>query len=173
MNSAPAEPFQSGDTVCYVGDSITHGGTYHQVIDLFYATRFPERPLQTWNCGIGGDRASGIMSDEKFRLNTDILGHHPTVATIMLGMNDVGRTDYGADKTGPEVEQRRRASLETYNAAMKKLIEAIEKSGARVILVTPSIYDETTQLATANPDVGPRPQRRADSLCAHHGSLGP
>jgi len=161
-----AEPFKAGDTVCYVGDSITHGGWYHAMIDLFYATRFPDRPLQTWNCGFGGDRAAGIMGDEKFRLNQDILGHHPTVATIMLGMNDIGHSDYGPDKTGPEVEQRRRASLETYDAKMKLLIEALEKSGSRVILITPSIYDETTKLATAKPDVGPG-RRAALSECAH------
>src|SRR5207302_10896008 len=67
-----AQPFKSGDTVCFVGDSITHGGTYHAIVALYYATRFPDRELRTFNCGIGGDRASGIMSDEKFRLNVDI-----------------------------------------------------------------------------------------------------
>ncbi|MEA3212330.1 MAG: hypothetical protein QOE70_5387 [Chthoniobacter sp.] len=150
-----AEPFKAGDTVCYVGDSITHGGTYHSIVTLFYATRFPDRPIQYWNCGISGDRAAGIMSDERYRLNIDILGHQPTVATIMLGMNDVGRGDYGEDKTGPEFVQRRQASLDTYDANMKKLIGALQKSGARVILITPSIYDETTKLEKANPDIGP------------------
>jgi lysophospholipase L1-like esterase len=95
------------------------------------------------------------MGDEKFRLNQDILGHHPTVATIMLGMNDVGHVDYDGGQSGPEVEQRRRASLDTYNAKMRLLIEALQKSGARVILITPSIHDETTKLATVKPDVAP------------------
>ena len=149
-----AEPFKAGDTVCYVGDSITHGGTYHSIVTLFYATRFPDRPIRYWNCGISGDRAGGIMSDEAFRLNIDILGHKPTVATIMLGMNDVGRNDYGEGKSGPEFEQRRQASLDSYDANMQKLIAALQKSGARVILITPSIYDETTKLEKANPDIG-------------------
>lgn len=34
--------FPSGGTVCYVGDSITHGGGYMRNITLFYATRYPE-----------------------------------------------------------------------------------------------------------------------------------
>jgi lysophospholipase L1-like esterase len=148
-----AEPFKSGDVVCFVGDSITHGGTYHSIVTLYYATRFPDRTLTTYNCGIGGDRASGIMSDEKYRLNVDILGHKPTAATIMLGMNDIGHTDYKGGASGPEVEARRKASLDTYDANMQKLIAALQKAGAKLTLITPSIYDETTQLATARTDI--------------------
>ncbi len=145
-----APPFQSGDTVCWVGDSITHSGSYHAMVELFYATRFPDRVIRSYNEGIGGDRAVAIMSDEKYRLNVDILAHKPTVATIMLGMNDVGRNDYGSDKTGPDIEKRRQASLATYDDNMRKLMDSLTKSGARLILIEPSIYDETTKLPTAN-----------------------
>jgi lysophospholipase L1-like esterase len=142
-----AQPFRANDVVAYVGDSITHGGTYHSIVTLFYATRFPDRPIRFYNEGIGGDRASGIMSDEHYRLNADILGHKPTAASIMLGMNDVNRTDYGAGKTGPEFEQKHAHYLELYHENMQKLIEALQKSGARLILITPSIYDEAPQFA--------------------------
>lgn len=149
-----AEPFKNGDTVCFVGDSITHGGTYHSIVMLYYATRFPDRAIQSFNCGIGGDRANGIMSDEKFRLNVDILGHKPTVATIMLGMNDIGHTDYYAPgKDAPDAEKKRQRSLEVYDESMQKLIGALKKGGARIILITPSIYDETTKLESARKDV--------------------
>lgn len=148
-----AQPFKSGDTVCFVGDSITHGGSYHSIVTLYYATRFPDRPLTTINCGISGDRASGIMSDEKFRLNVDILAHKPTAATIMLGMNDVGRTDYLApQKDAPDAAQKQKHSLEVYDESMQKLIASLQKIGAQITLITPSIYDETTTLATASKD---------------------
>jgi endoglucanase len=150
-----AAPFKTGDTVCFVGDSITHGGSYHSIVLLYYATRFPDRAIQAFNCGIGGDRASGIMSDEKFRLNKDILGHRPTVATIMLGMNDVGHADYSAaGKDAPDAAQKRERSLEVYDESMQKLIGALQKGGARIILLTPSIYDETTKLESARKDIG-------------------
>lgn len=148
-----AEPFKDGDTVCFVGDSITHAGTYHSMVTLFYATRFPGRKINYYNCGIGGDRASSIVSNKVYRLDVDILGHKPTVATIMLGMNDVGREFYQTGLAGPEVEQKRQAALDTYNANMVKLIDALKASGARLILITPSIYDETTKFAKANPRV--------------------
>ena len=141
-----AKPFDDGDTVCFVGDSITHGGTYHSIVTLYYATRFPGKTIRFYNCGISGDRASSIMSDEKFRVNVDILGRKPTVATIMLGMNDVGRNDYAADKTGEEVEQKRKESLDTYSLNMTKLINALRTSGARLIFITPSIYEENIHL---------------------------
>ena len=105
--AATAQPFQAHDIVTFVGDSITHGGTYHSVVTLFYATRFPDRPIKFYNCGIGGDRASSIMSDEVYRLKVDILGHRPTAATIMLGMNDIGHADYAEGKSGPEVMEKR------------------------------------------------------------------
>jgi len=147
-----AEPFKNDDVVCFVGDSITHGGTYHAMINLFYATRFPDRKVSVFNCGVGGDRAAGIMSDEPYRVNIDVLGHKPTVATIMLGMNDIGHGDYKVPST-PEIEKHKEASLATYDAAMQKLIAALQKGGAKVILLTPSIYDETTKLDRARKDI--------------------
>jgi lysophospholipase L1-like esterase len=142
-----AEPFRTNDVVCYVGDSITHGGTYHSIVTLYYVTRFPASPMRFYNEGIGGDRASMIMSDERYRLNTDIIGKKPTVASIMLGMNDVGRGDYDAGKSGPDIEARRAASLATYHDNMQKLIESLQKSGARLILITPSIYEEAPKFS--------------------------
>lgn len=154
VNFGSAEPFKAGDTVCFVGDSITRGGNYLSYINLFYATRFPDRKIPMWNCGVGGDTSGGIVSNEAFRLSVDILSHHPTVATIMLGMNDIGHRDYGPDQSGPEVEQRRQHSLDMYDQNMRKLIGVLQQSGARVILITPSIYDETTKLEKAKPNVG-------------------
>jgi endoglucanase len=90
---AVADQFQSGDAVCFVGDSITRRGSYHAQVQLFYATRFPGRTIKYFNCGINGDTASDIVGST-YRLHTDILGHQPTVATIMLGMNDIGRKAY-------------------------------------------------------------------------------
>ena len=63
-----AQPFQSGDTVCYVGDSITHGGSYHAIVTLFYTTRYPDRDIKYYNNGIGGGWFVALTprSDGKF-----------------------------------------------------------------------------------------------------------
>ena len=49
--------FESGNIICFLGDSITHGGQYHEFLQLFYATRYPNLKLTFLNCGISGDNA--------------------------------------------------------------------------------------------------------------------
>ncbi len=140
------EPFRKGDTVCIVGDSITHGGRYHAFLYLFYATRFPDRGVCLVNSGISGDSAGGAFK----RLDWDILVHRPTAATVMLGMNDVGRTLYGKDKTEAKHRQAQQATVQRYAANMTKLVEGLKKANVRVTLVTPSIYEQNADTGTEN-----------------------
>ena len=138
--------FQTGDTVCFVGDSITHSGSYHGQILLFYATRFPDRHFESYNCGISGDSAAGTVN----RYDWDIAPRKPNVATIMLGMNDVGRDNYGKDKVAPEFEARHKRSLDLYATNMLKLSQTLTAAGSRLIFITPSIYDQTGEQKTTN-----------------------
>jgi lysophospholipase L1-like esterase len=89
-----APPFLAGETVCFLGDSITKGGAYQKLVELFYAVRFPERAITFRNCGVGGDRASAMVGAATFRLEVDVFSHRPSVVTVMLGMNDVERKLY-------------------------------------------------------------------------------
>ena len=139
-----SRPFRDGDTVCFLGDSITKGGQYPAYLELFYATRYPDRRIRWFNCGVGGDRASAIVQAEPFRLGVDVLEHQPTVVTVMLGMNDVERSAY--EKDGPASQLTRQAALDHYAASMRRIIAAVMKTGAQVVLITPSIYDETAQV---------------------------
>ncbi|MFA6546628.1 MAG: hypothetical protein WCS99_19585, partial [Limisphaerales bacterium] len=50
-NSARAEVFKDGETVCFLGDSITAGGRCQNVIADYYLTRFPERTIHFVNAG--------------------------------------------------------------------------------------------------------------------------
>lgn len=77
-------PFKDGERVVFVGNSITHGGKYPQIIQLFYQTRFPDMHLKYFNCGIGGNTAAHIAS----RLSWDVFPHNPTYMTCMTAMND-------------------------------------------------------------------------------------
>lgn len=86
--------FKDGDRVCFIGNSITMNGRYHNYIELFYATRFPERKIEFFNCGISGDVAGGMLA----RMNSDILRHKPNRAVLMVGMNDIGRSQYSKER---------------------------------------------------------------------------
>lgn len=136
---AAAPKFKDADRVCFIGDSITQQAHYHTQILLFYVTRFPQMRLATWNCGLAGDSAAGAVR----RYAWDIAPHKPTVATIMLGMNDVGRSLYAEDKSGPRVEAQRRQAIGSNTNNIEKLVSLLAADGARIILLTPSLFDQT------------------------------
>jgi lysophospholipase L1-like esterase len=130
----PVPQFQSRDRWCAVGDSITHVGLYSRYIYLFYATRFPDREIDYFNGGIAGDTARGTLK----RVESDILRHKPTVATIMLGMNDVVRGLYAERNAKvPDIQKKRDAAIDENAASMKKLGQTLKAAGTRIIFITP------------------------------------
>jgi len=118
--------FKDGDRWCAIGNSITHQGKYLEMIYMYYLTRFPYNHIELFNCGAGGDTATGTLTR---RMDKDILAHNPTVATIMLGMNDIWWINSGLF---PE---------ENYTGDLERIIDRLEENGSRVILITPSPYD--------------------------------
>lgn len=139
--------FQDGDTVCVIGDSITHGGLYQGYLQLFYATRFPEARIRMVNCGISGDTAEGVLR----RFDWDIAPHRPTVATVMLGMNDVGHGLYGTEPADPASCAAQRQQLDTYAKNLAAIADRLKARNTRIIFFTASIYEQdATNLATPN-----------------------
>lgn len=97
------------------------------------------------NVGIAGDTAAGGVK----RMKWDVQPTRPTVATLMFGMNDVGRGLYSATNANlPETEGKRRSALETYRRTIRTLVGTLHQSGSRVVLLTPSPFDQTAELAT-------------------------
>jgi lysophospholipase L1-like esterase len=161
LASAATPGFQSGDRWCAVGDSITHTGRYHDYIYLFQSTRHPKSVIGFHNCGIAGDTAAGALK----RAQGDILRHQPTVATILFGMNDVGRNLYADAEETPGLRQLRENKLNEYSSNMRGLAETLRASGARLIFITPTIYDETCALPSAKlPGVNAALGRCADEV---------
>jgi hypothetical protein len=64
-------------------------------------------------------------------------------------MNDVNRTLYSTAAT-PELEAQRREQIETYEKNQRALVAKLQGLGARVILVTPTPYDQTAQIERPN-----------------------
>ncbi len=142
----PVPAFTAGDSVCLIGDSITHGGGYHANLLLFYATRLPSARFSMHNCGIAGDSASGVLR----RFDWDIAVHRPTVATIMLGMNDVGRHLYPTDSADRPDPALQRKAIDDYAANLEQLALRLDDLSCRIIVLTPSIYDQTGNQKTDN-----------------------
>jgi lysophospholipase L1-like esterase len=135
----PAIEFRANDRWAVIGDSITQYGSYYAWIHLYYATRFPDWDMAVINTAISGDSAAGTVR----RYDWDIKPAHATVATIMLGMNDVSRDLYAPGSASPEILARREAALANYRESLGQLVQRLRRDGTRVILVTPSPFDET------------------------------
>jgi len=54
---------KDGDTLVFLGDSITHQCLYTQYIEDYFYTRYPDRRICFHNSGIGGDRAADVVSE--------------------------------------------------------------------------------------------------------------
>ncbi len=145
--AAPAvAPFSPGTRWMLIGDSITQDGRYPEFVRLFLATRFPGRDISLLNAGISGDSLGGALR----RYDWDIAPRRPTFATVMLGMNDVGRDNYQTGEPSANTLQKREDSLRSYRERLSALTTRLRADGAQVVLVTPSIFDDTATLPSAN-----------------------
>lgn len=71
MQSQSIPVFKEGERVAFVGNSITCGGHYHSYIWLYYMTHFPNRRIDVFNEGVGGDVAKQMSQrlDKVFEHN--------------------------------------------------------------------------------------------------------
>ena len=138
--------FKNGDIICFLGDSITHGGQYHEFLQLFYATRYPNLKLTFHNCGISGDNAAGMID----RFEEDVMKHKPTHVFLMTGMNDVQRTLYFEGTASNKILKQRANALANYKRNTTLLVEKIIENNIIPILLTPSIYDQYSKIEREN-----------------------
>ena len=141
------QPFRDGDIVVNAGDSITHTGRFSSYLLTFYVLRYPDRKVEFFNAGIGGGTASSVDR----RIDWDIAIHKPTVVTVMVGMNDSRRNLYLEDKKGPDIEKTRKKIVQDFKDNLAKMVDDLrEQTSAKIILLTPSPYDQTVELSRPN-----------------------
>ena len=132
----PAFYLKDKDTVVFYGDSITDQRLYTVATETFVLTRFPQLNVRFVHSGWGGDRVSGGGGGPiETRLKRDVFPYHPTVVTIMLGMND-GRY--------------KRFDEETFNifkTGFEKIMSMIRQDSpeTRFTLIEPSPFDDVTR----------------------------
>ncbi len=149
--SLEAKPFQDGDVVCFLGDSITANGRYQSYISNYYLTRFTDQTIDFHNAGRPGDTASGSRS----RMQEDVIDKEPTSVAIMFGMNDVSRGSYVANPDESKLKRQKQA-LERYEKYMKEVVARIRKEGnePELYFLTPSPFDQTVLLDKKNNQLG-------------------
>jgi lysophospholipase L1-like esterase len=136
---APGPPsfhLRAGDRVVFYGDSITDQRLYTSFVETFVLTRFPQLDVRFVHSGWGGDRVTGGQGGRvDVRLQRDVIAHHPTVVTVMLGMND--------GRYRPFEQPIYDRFIEGYD----RLIQALraELPQARLTVIQPSPYDDVTR----------------------------
>jgi lysophospholipase L1-like esterase len=118
---------KDGDTLVFVGDSITAARGYTKIVELYTLMRYPERRVKFWNAGQGGDTAAGAVA----RLERDVFAHGATVVTVAFGVNDIG---WGT-KADPEHKQK-------YLDGIRSIVTECQKRKVRVFICSPAVLHQ-------------------------------
>ncbi len=138
-DSGKVDYFKPGQTIGFLGDSLTHASFYHQYVQLFLETRYPGHKLWTVNAGRSGDTTWGALKDN--RIEADFRAAKPDIMFIHFGMNDVATFMFKKEMKAPnagELAARRKRYVEN----LGKVVDEVQKTGAKAVLVAPTIYED-------------------------------
>jgi len=131
-----ATSIRSGQTVLFIGDSITDcgrreaarplGGGYVKLFADLLAVREPAKRVTVVNKGIGGDRVTGLRD----RWTDDVLRHRPDWLSVKIGINDLHSVLRGdPNPVTPEVYE------EAYDDVLSRTKARLPK--CRILLIDP------------------------------------
>jgi len=120
---------KDGDKWCFYGDSITAAGVYTRAVEQVFRHFHPEARVTFINNAMGGKKASEATA-------ADAGKGDPNIVSIMLGMNDAINSPW---QKGLPVEP----VLAAYRANLTRLVKDLKAAGREVILMTPTLTDET------------------------------
>ena len=140
-DAPPSKAFRHGETVVFLGDSITHQARWTGFISRHYLENFPTNRYRFVNAGVGGDTAGGCLC----RLDEDVTSKRPDVIVVMFGMNDLGWGIWERE-FGEKARARADQMMSGYEQNMRRLGERLTRDNpqARIVWCTPSIYDDTS-----------------------------
>lgn len=155
----PAQPLaklelQAGDTIVFLGDSITHQRLYTQYVEDYFYTRMPGVRIRMHNAGVGGARAWDALQ----RFEQDVAAYKPKYVTILLGMNDGTYQPYNQE------------IFAAYRRDMTELLGRIQAIGATAIPMTPTMFDARAARAQANNKRDPEATALYNSVLAYYGT---
>ncbi len=141
LRAAHPELLPGARRVLVLGDSITHGGHYVEFIEAYFATRFPARPIEIINVGLPSETVSGLSEEGhaggKFprpdlheRLARVLEKTKPDTVIGCYGMNDGIYLPFAPDR------------FAAFTNGLMRLRERVMAAGAKIIHVTPPVFDE-------------------------------
>ena len=144
---------QDGDTVVFLGDSITHQCLYTQYLEDYFYTRFPDRRIRFHNAGVSGSVAWEALE----RFDRDVASYKPKYVTLMLGMNDGNHEPFNP------------AVFATYRQDMSAILDRIQKIGAMPIILSPTMFDARMR-RIRRPDADAESTAMYNAVLAYYGA---
>jgi lysophospholipase L1-like esterase len=126
--------------VVFLGDSITYAGGYVAVIETYFVARRPEQAVEFINVGLPSETVSGLSEpghaggqfprpDLHERLRRVLTQTKPDLVFACYGMNDGIYLPFDA------------ARFRAFQEGQHWLHREVEQTGARIIHVTPPVFD--------------------------------
>lgn len=132
----PGFALHDGDRVVFYGDSITEQHHYTSYVEDYVLGHMPDAKIDFVNAGWASDNVGGGFGGAiDQRLSRDVLVDHPTVVTVMLGMNDGHRLAWNQPMAS------------AFEAGYKHILDRLAKEapGAHVTVLGPSPFDDVTK----------------------------
>lgn len=123
--------------VLILGNSITQNGRYVDFIEYYLRKNYPEKTLDIISIGLSSETASGDSeSSHPFprpcihsRLDNALKATTPDLVIACYGMND------GIFSAKDDIR------FKNYKEGIKRLKAKVENTGAKLILLTPTVFD--------------------------------
>ena len=137
MKPNPIPRFPKDARVCFLGDSITSGNLWSELIFEYYLEKFPGENIRVFDAGVGGGTARfGIENLEK-----DLYTFDPTHVMVMYCGNDIS----GFSGTDEEKQEK-------FHADMCELTDLLISRGITVYFGIPP-YSENEHLHDLHAEV--------------------
>jgi lysophospholipase L1-like esterase len=141
LGSPDPDPWPGVKRVVFLGDSITYAGVYVNYVETWLVTRLTERRIEVLNLGLPSETVSGLSEDGHAggsfprpdlheRLDRVLAATRPDLVVACYGMN--------CGIYLPFDESR----FSKYREGIQWLRERCQAAGARVIHLTPPVYDD-------------------------------
>ncbi len=134
-------PIEEGvNRIVFIGNSITYAGDYINFIDAYFTTHHPQKKYEIINLGLPSETVSGLSEsnhangafprpDLKERLQRLLTKVKPDLVLACYGMNDGIYLPLDAQR------------FEKFKIGIHFLHQEVIKSGAKIIHITPPIYE--------------------------------
>lgn len=156
--------------IVFLGDSITYSGQYIEMLDAILAMRYPNHRFELINVGLPSETVSGLSEpghaggafprpDLHERLDRALAKTKPDMVVACYGMND--------GIYYPFTEER----FAKFREGMERLIQKVKRSGAKLLILTPPVFDSEPIRANTLPaglDAYPKPYVGYDEVLTRY-----